>query len=75
LWGFVKDIVYCEKVQDMSELHNKIVRATECITSEMLTNTCQCVGEVGMFSSSGPYRVSYVLTRFQYEHDMYQGNI
>jgi hypothetical protein len=36
---FVKGIVYIEKVQNMNELHGKIIRAAECITSEMLANT------------------------------------
>jgi hypothetical protein len=40
-WGFVKDIVYCEKVQNVNELHDKIIRTAECITNDMLANTWQ----------------------------------
>jgi hypothetical protein len=35
---FLKDI-YHERVQNMNELHNKIVGDAECITNEMLANT------------------------------------
>jgi hypothetical protein len=38
LW-FVKDIVYCEEVQNVNELCDKIIRAAECITNEMLAST------------------------------------
>jgi hypothetical protein len=37
--GFVKDIVYCERMQNVNELCDKIVRAAVCVTSEMLANT------------------------------------
>jgi len=40
-WGNVKDIVYREKVQNVNKLCDRIVRAAECITNEMLTNTWQ----------------------------------
>jgi hypothetical protein len=33
-WGFVKDVAYCEKVQDVNELHDRINKATEYVTSE-----------------------------------------
>jgi len=36
--GFVKD-VYCEKVQNVNELHD--IRTVDCITSEMLASTWQ----------------------------------
>jgi hypothetical protein len=39
-WGFVKGIVYCEKVQNVNELHERIIRTAECITNGML-NTWQ----------------------------------
>jgi hypothetical protein len=37
-WGFVKEIVYCKKMQNMNELHDTTVRAAECITNEILAN-------------------------------------
>jgi len=37
--GFVKDIVYHEEVQNVIELRDRIVRAVECVISEMLINT------------------------------------
>jgi hypothetical protein len=36
---FVKDIIYCEKVQNVNELHNRIMRAVEYITNEMFDNS------------------------------------
>jgi len=38
-WEFVKDTVYCEKVQNVNELHSRISRATYCATNEMVANT------------------------------------
>jgi hypothetical protein len=38
LAGFVKD-VYHEKVQNVDELHNRIIRAAEYVPSEMLATT------------------------------------
>jgi hypothetical protein len=31
-WRFVKDNVYCEKVKNVNEMLNRIVRAAECVT-------------------------------------------
>jgi hypothetical protein len=33
-WGFLKDIVYHEKVQNVNELHDRTVRASECLTNK-----------------------------------------
>jgi len=38
-WGFVKDIVYHEKVWNMNEFCGRIIRAAEYITSEITPNT------------------------------------
>jgi len=35
-WGVVRDIVYREKMQNVNELCDRIFRAKECITNEML---------------------------------------
>jgi hypothetical protein len=35
----VKDIVYREKSAKLNEFRDKIIRAAECITNEMLANT------------------------------------
>jgi hypothetical protein len=37
--GFVKDTVYREKLQNMNEFRGRTIRAAECVTNEMLTNT------------------------------------
>jgi hypothetical protein len=37
-WGFVEDIVYDEKVQNVNELRDRIVRAAECVTNEVLAS-------------------------------------
>jgi hypothetical protein len=37
----VKNIVYCDKVQNGNHMHDRIVRATQHITNEMLANTWQ----------------------------------
>jgi hypothetical protein len=36
---FVKDIVYCEKVQNLNELCYRILRAVKFIDNELLANT------------------------------------
>jgi hypothetical protein len=36
--GFVKDIAYHEKVQNVKELYDRVIRAAECVTKEMLVN-------------------------------------
>jgi hypothetical protein len=39
-WGLsVKDTVYGEKVPNMNELRDRIVRAAECVTNEILAST------------------------------------
>jgi len=38
-WRFVNCIVYCEKVQNVKEMHNRIIRAEECITNEIFAST------------------------------------
>jgi hypothetical protein len=40
-WRFVKDTVYHERSEKFNEPHDKIVRAAECVTNEMLFNTWQ----------------------------------
>jgi hypothetical protein len=45
-WRFVKNIVYCEKVQNINELYDRLIRAAECITNKMLANTWQEVNIV-----------------------------
>jgi len=40
-WGFVKDIVYCEEVQNVNELRDRIVEAAVYVTSETLANIWQ----------------------------------
>jgi hypothetical protein len=37
--GFVKRTVYRENVQNMNELCDRIVRAAECVTNEVLVST------------------------------------
>jgi hypothetical protein len=37
--GCVKEIVNREKMQNMKDLHDRIVRAAECVTNEMLAST------------------------------------
>jgi len=39
LLGVCKDSVHCEDVQNVNELCERIVRAAECVTSEMLVST------------------------------------
>jgi len=39
--SLLKDIVYREKMQNVNELHYRIIRAAECVTNEMLTSTWQ----------------------------------
>jgi hypothetical protein len=39
--GVVKEILYCEKVQNVNELHDRIIRDAECGTNKILANTCQ----------------------------------
>jgi hypothetical protein len=38
---FVRDIVYCEKVKNVNELLDRIIRVTECLPIEMFANTCK----------------------------------
>jgi hypothetical protein len=38
-WGFVKDAVYRERGQNVTELRDRIVKAAESVTSEILANT------------------------------------
>jgi hypothetical protein len=38
-WKFVKDIADRKKAQNVNELRDRIVRAAECVTNEMLANT------------------------------------
>jgi hypothetical protein len=40
-WGFIKDIVYSRKVQDLADLRQRIIEAVELITSHMLINMWQ----------------------------------
>jgi hypothetical protein len=37
---FLKDIVYRGNLQNSNELRDRIVRAAECVTNEMLVSTC-----------------------------------
>jgi hypothetical protein len=39
LWGYIKDLVYQTKVQDVAELHHQITAACETVTPVMLQNT------------------------------------
>jgi hypothetical protein len=39
LWEFVHDIVYREKVQNVNELCDRIVRAAQCVSNKMLAST------------------------------------
>jgi hypothetical protein len=39
--GFVKGIVYHEKVKNLNELHDRLIRVTECVNDEMFANTWQ----------------------------------
>jgi len=41
LLEFIKDIIFHEKVQNVNELHDRIVRAAECVTNKMLSSTFQ----------------------------------
>jgi len=40
-WRFVKGVVYHEKVQNINEIRDRIVRSAECITNEVLASTWQ----------------------------------
>jgi hypothetical protein len=43
-WDVCKNTYYCEKVKNANELHDRIVRAAECITNEMVASiTWMCV--------------------------------
>ena len=39
LWGYVKDVVYCTKVKDISDLKERITAAVNTIAEEMLRRT------------------------------------
>jgi hypothetical protein len=39
LLGMCKIIVYCEKGENVNEMRDRIVRAAECVTNEMLAST------------------------------------
>lgn len=39
LWGYVKNLVYSEKIRDIDHLRQRIVAAVESVTPDMLTNT------------------------------------
>jgi hypothetical protein len=41
LVGFVKYTVNHEKVKNVNELHDRIIRGPECVTSEVVANTWQ----------------------------------
>ena len=41
LWGYVKDIVYRNKVRDINDLQHRIVEATDAVTVDMLARTWQ----------------------------------
>jgi hypothetical protein len=38
-WGFIKGIASLQGVQNVNELRDRLVRAEECVTNEMLANT------------------------------------
>jgi hypothetical protein len=40
-WGFIKDVVYGRKVQDLADLRQHIIEAVELITPHMLINMWQ----------------------------------
>jgi hypothetical protein len=40
-WGFIKDVVYRRKVQDLSDLRQHTIEEVELITRHMLINTGQ----------------------------------
>jgi hypothetical protein len=37
---FVKGIAYREDVKSVTQLHDRISRSAQCVTNEMLANTC-----------------------------------
>jgi hypothetical protein len=37
-WGFIKDVVYSRKVQDLADLRQRIIELVELITPHMLIN-------------------------------------
>jgi hypothetical protein len=39
--GFVKDTIYCEKLQNVNEFNERTITAAGCVTSEMSANTLQ----------------------------------
>jgi hypothetical protein len=43
LWGYIKDLVYQTKVQDVAKLHRRITAVCETVTPVMLQNTWQDV--------------------------------
>lgn len=38
LWGYIKNIVYSQKIRDLNHLKNRINEAMTTITEEMLAN-------------------------------------
>jgi hypothetical protein len=40
-WGFIKVPAYHKKLQNVNELHDRIIRAADCVTNEMLASTWQ----------------------------------
>jgi len=38
-WEVCKDTVYHEKMQNVNEIYNRLIKVVECITNEMLANT------------------------------------
>jgi hypothetical protein len=40
-WGFIKDVAYRRKVQDVADLRQRIIEAVELITPHMLINKWQ----------------------------------
>jgi hypothetical protein len=38
-WAFVKTLYFCEKEQNINMLRDRIFRAAECVSNEMLAST------------------------------------
>ena len=40
LWGYVKDIVYRTKIRGVSDLQQRLIKALDTVTVDMLARTC-----------------------------------
>ena len=41
LWGYIKNIVYAEKIRNIQQLHDRITSAIETVTRDMIKKTWQ----------------------------------